>query len=161
MIRGVSQVLTIIVSYVLAILADIFPLPAVLVWFRPEWVCLVTIHWVLRFPHHVGMGTAWLAGFALDIIGGGIWGGNALALAVVAYICQMAYQRLRSYSLYQQALWVFVLVGVYQLFFNWIQALNGYSAPVHYMLISTTVSAACWPVLTLIMGWWRHQAVDP
>lgn len=157
MSHGLSQSLKIFISFFIALLIDIYPLPASLVWFRPELVCLLLIFWVLRFPHQIGMGMAWCVGFVQDIISGGVWGGNALALAIVAYICQMSYQRLRSYSLSQQTLWVFVFVGIYQLFFNWIQGMSGYSAPVHLMLISTGISAACWPPLVIIMSRIRRR----
>lgn len=152
MSRPAPTTLVFAVSLLLAALASIYPLPQPLKWYRPEWACLLIIFWVLYYPHRVGIGTAWLVGLALDIIEGDVWGAHALSLALVAYICQVAYRRLLSYSVSQQTLWVFVFVGIYQLFYNWLQSLDGVAAPVRLMLISNLISAALWPILLLCMA---------
>lgn len=135
----------------LALLIAIYPLsPAVSV-YRPEVLCLVVIYWVLHSPHQFGVGMAWFVGLLQDLVEDGVWGGHALALALVAYICIMSYQRLRSYSLGQQTFWIFVFVGIHQLFVNWIQGLDGYGGPARHMAVSALVSAACWPLLVNCM----------
>ena len=52
-------------------------------------------------------------------------GQNAFALVVVALLSLILYQRLRVYSLWQQAAVVFVLVGINQLICQWVQNLEG------------------------------------
>lgn len=153
MSRAAPTNLVFLTSLLLAALASIYPLPQHLKWYRPEWMCLLMVFWVLYYPHRVGIGTAWLVGLALDVVEGGVWGANALSLALVAYICQLSYRRLLSYSVTQQTLWVFVFVGVYQLFYNWLQSIDGVAAPVRLMLISNLISAAFWPILLLCMAW--------
>lgn len=109
------------------------------------------IYWVLHSPHQVGVGIAWLLGLLQDLIEDGIWGGHALALSLVAYISLMSYRRLRTYSISQQAFWIFIFVGIHQLFVNWVQGLGGYAAPAHFMVTSALISAVCWPLLVLFM----------
>jgi rod shape-determining protein MreD len=134
-----------------ALLIAIYPLNPAISVYRPEVLCLVVIYWVLHSPHQFGVGVAWFAGLLQDLVEDGVWGGHALALALVAYICLMSYQRLRSYSIGQQTFWIFVFVGIHQLFVNWIQGLDNYGGPARHMAISAMVSAACWPLLVICM----------
>ena len=108
--------LVFLVSLLAALLVAVYPLsPAVSV-YRPELLCLVVIYWVLHSPHQLGVGVAWCVGLLQDLVEDGVWGGHALALALVAYIGIMSYRRLRTYSMTQQMFWVFVFVGIHQLF---------------------------------------------
>lgn len=152
MARPWSHTLWLLASVLFALLVAIYPLPAGLSVFRPEVVCLVIIYWVLHRPEHVGVGVAWCVGLVQDIVEDSVWGGHAMALAFVAYICLTSYRRLRSYSISQQTFWVFVFVGVHQLFVNWIQGLDGYGSPVLYMTASAFVTAALWPILVICAG---------
>lgn len=136
-------------SVFISLLVAIYPLPAALSVYRPELMCLVVIYWVLHKPNHIGVGVAWCIGLLQDVVEGSVWGGHALALAFVAYICIAAYRRLRSYSLSQQTFWVFVFVGIHQLVVNWIQSLDGYGSPAWHMLMSALVTAVLWPILVI------------
>lgn len=135
----------------LALLIAIYPLNPSISVYRPELLCLVVIYWVLHSPHHFGVGVAWFVGLLQDVVEDGVWGGHALALALVAYICLMSYQRLRSYSIGQQTFWIFVFAGIHQLFVNWVQGLDGYGGPARHMAVSALVSAVCWPLLVIGM----------
>lgn len=138
-------------SLFVALLAAIYPMPGGWSEYRPEWLCLLIVYWVLFTPHYIGVGFAWTVGLIQDVVEDAVWGGHALALAFVAYICLMSYQRLRSYSLLQQTFWVFVFVGIHQLFVNWVQGLDGYAGPARMMVTSSLVTAACWPLLVICM----------
>ena len=110
--RGYGVILlTFLVAFVLAVL----PLPPWLMWGRPEWVALALIYWTIALPHRVGITTGLLLGIGLDVLDGAVLGQNAFALVVVALLALILYQRLRVYSLWQQAGVVFVLVGINQL----------------------------------------------
>lgn len=146
-----SPVPVFLFSLLLALLVAVYPLSPQWSVYRPELICLIVIYWVLHTPHQLGVGLAWLVGLLQDVVEDSVWGGHALALALVAYICLMSYRRLRSYSLSQQTFWIFVFVGIHQLFVNWIQGLGGYSGPARFMVISALVSAVCWPVLVICM----------
>lgn len=151
MASPVPFIVVLVVSLMLALLVSIYPLSPAHSVYRPELLCLVVVYWVLNGPHQLGVGVAWCVGLIQDVVEDGVWGGHALALALVAYIALMSYRRLRTYSMTQQAFWIFVFVGIHQLFVNWIQGLNGYAAPARYLVISAAVSAACWPLLVLVL----------
>lgn len=135
--------LTFIAAYILAVL----PLPHWLLWGRPEWLALVLIYWTIALPHRVGMVTGLLLGVGLDVLEGAVLGQNASALVVVALLSLTLYQRLRVYSLWQQAGLVFVLIGINQLICQWVQNLEGAGARSLLFLLPAFSSALLWPVV--------------
>lgn len=136
-------------SVVLALLLSIIPLPHKYLVLRPEFVCLMVIYWVISVPQHLGVSFAFLVGITQDLAEHTVWGAHALAMAIVAYIGINAYQRFIRYSVWHQALWVSILVGLHQVVVNWVQSLTGQQAPASMLLASTVVSTLLWPPLLL------------
>ena len=143
-------------SVLVCLLLSVYPLPSNYIGLRPEFLCLVMVYWVTHIPQHIGVFYAWFVGLAQDIVEGSVWGGHALALAVVAYICLVSYQRIKNYSVWHQSLWVVVLVGLHQLIVNGIQGLAGYHSHPHQLLLSIIISAMFWPVLHVLVSRVRH-----
>ena len=135
--------LTFLVAFVLAVL----PLPLWLQWGRPEWVALTLIYWCIALPQRVGIATGLVMGVGLDVLEGAILGQNALAMVVVALLSLILYQRLRVYSLWQQAGVVFILVGINQLICQWVQNIEGVSSLPRLFLLPAFSSALLWPVV--------------
>ena len=136
-------------TILVALFIGIIPIPTNYTMLRPELLCLLVIYWVISVPQHLGVSFAFTVGMAQGVAEHTVWGAHALALTIVAYICSNAYQRIISYSVWHQALWVCVLVGVHQIVVNWVQSLVGYHAPVPTLMASTVVSALLWPPLLL------------
>jgi len=146
-------VLTFVVAYVLAVI----PFPPWLQWARPEWVTLTLIYWCIALPQRVGMTTGLVLGVGLDVLDGSILGQNALALVVVAFLSLILYQRLRVYSLWQQAGVVFMLVGINALLCQWVQNLQGLSALPRLFLLPAFSSALLWPVVLHVLRGLRRR----
>tara|TARA_R110001599_G_scaffold65838_2_gene185945 strand:- start:197644 stop:198132 length:489 start_codon:yes stop_codon:yes gene_type:complete len=136
-----------LVAYVLAVL----PMPQWLMWVRPEWVALILIYWAIALPHRVGILTALALGIMLDALEGAVLGQNAFSLVVVAVLCQTLYQRLRVFSVLQQAGTVFVVIGINQLVCQWVQNLEGIGSPSLLFLLPAVSSALLWPVVLHIL----------
>ena len=139
------------VSFVLAMLLAVFPVGIELRWVRPEFVALLGIYWAIYLPHRIGPGIMWIMGIVQDVVEGTPLGLHALGLVVITYICLLSYQRLRSFETWQQAFWVFVLVGIHQLFGNWVHSLSGNEAAMFLFLLPAISSALCWPVLVYLL----------
>lgn len=135
--------LTFAVAYVLAVL----PLPVWLQWARPDWVAITLIYWCIALPQRVGVAAGLLLGVGLDVLEGSVLGQNAFALVVVALLSRMLYQRMRVYSLWQQAGVVFILVGINQLICQWVQNIEGVSVLPRLFLLPALSSALLWPVV--------------
>lgn len=148
-------------TFVLAMILAIIPLPDAvpveLGYLRPEWVVLVLIYWVIALPTRIGIVIAWMVGVIVDVLLGSLLGQHALAFIVVAYIASSLYQRLRMFSLWQQSMVVFALVGVNQLINFWIESIAGFGDWNMWYLLASVVSALLWPSAFLLLRYLRRQ----
>lgn len=158
--RGGHGYVVILLTFVAAFVLTVVPLPMWLQWGRPEWVALTLIYWCIALPERVGVGTALIAGIVLDVLEGAALGQHAFALVVVALLSLILYQRLRVYSLWQQATVVFILVGINQLICQWVQNIEGVSVLPRLFLLPAFTSALLWPVaLHFLRGLRRYYRV--
>lgn len=134
-------------TFVLALIASIYPLEPEHRWLRPQFVCLLVIYWTFYLPERFGMGWACLVGLVQDFVSGFWLGQTAMGFLLVSYLCLLSYSRFRNYVWWQQAGWVFVLVGFQQLTVNWVNHLNGRSAEGLLFLLPAFTSALLWPPL--------------
>lgn len=107
-------------SILIALVLSIMPLPLELKPWRPDWVVMVVIYWTIALPHRVGIGTAWVVGFLLDILLGTVLGIHAFALSLVVYICASNFQKIRNFSVWQQAALIMVFLTLYHLVIFWL-----------------------------------------
>lgn len=122
---------------------------------RPEWVVLLSVYWLLALPYRLGLGVLCVIGLLQDLIEGSLLGHHALALVLIGYVCLLSYQRIRNYAIWQQAIWVFVLVGVHQLIGNWISSLSGHESRGLSFLLPALSSALFWPLIYRSQLWLR------
>jgi rod shape-determining protein MreD len=138
-------------SIVVALVLSVVPLPFEWRWWRPEFVALVVIYWATYSPQYFGVFSAWVSGVVLDIVELSPLGYHSLGLIVVAYISHLVYQRIRSYVLWQQAAWVFLLVGIYQMFCNWMGSFVGKNIETLAFLEAAVITAFLWPLLVMVI----------
>jgi len=143
--------LIIVGTFLIGLMLSQMPLPDMFEWGRPEWVAMVLIYWVMALPQRVGIGSAWVVGLLLDLLKGSVLGVNALALTLVAFMTLLLHQRLRMFPLWQQALMVFVLVGINQLTFHWMQRVTGTAGNSLLFLLPSVVSAVLWPWVFVVL----------
>lgn len=120
------------------------PMPTILLYIRPEWLSLVLIYWSLNFPQRVGVGHGFVWGLLLDLIEGTLLGHNAVVMSLLVFLCNSFYQRIRMYSLFKQSALVFLLIGVSQLVFQWLQSVFGSISSIGFLLLPALISAALW-----------------
>lgn len=102
--------ITLILSYLAALVLMVMPMPGSFDIFRPDWVTLVLLYWVLALPHRVNIGTALVLGVLSDILLGSVLGVHALGMVVVTYFAARHFQRFRNFSLPQQAILIAFLI---------------------------------------------------
>ncbi len=139
--------LTVIVALMLAIM----PLPEWAVRFRPDWVTLVLIYWVLAFPARIGVSIAWLTGLLLDVSYGTLMGQHAIGMVLVIYVIHIQHQRFRVASLLQQAIVIFLLLSVKQLLTLWVDGMLGRAPDSWLYFMPTITSTLFWPWTYLIL----------
>jgi len=142
----------IVLSFLLAFLLAIVPFPDWAMHYRPQWVALVLIYWMIALPYRVGMGTAWVVGAFVDILEGSMLGLNALAYTLIAYLTLNIHHRLRMFSYLQQSALVLVMVGLSLILVHWIKVGTEQSHPVGMLyLLSAVSSAFIWPWLFVVL----------
>ena len=146
----------IIITLVTALILTILPIPLWAIWFRPAWVLLVLIYWVMTAPYQVNIGTAWLMGLIMDILNGTLLGEHALAFTVVIYLVYKMHIRLRMYPLLQQGLSIFVFVMLYQFILYCIQGFIGSLPNSHMYWLSSISSMLLWPWLFVLLRDFRR-----
>ena len=112
-------------SFIVAFMLTMLPLPDWATHLRPEWATMVLIYWCMALPQRVGVGIGWIVGLFLDVIHGAVLGQYALALALIAFFTLTLHQRLRIYPLAQQSVVVLMLVLMQQLLITWIKGFLG------------------------------------
>ena len=142
---------SIYLTILLALLLAILPLPAVIDPYRPDWLTLVIVYWVIALPHRVNVGTAWLAGLALDILLGSTLGVRALALAIMAYVAAVQFQKIRNFSVWQQAMVVGIISLLGQLTVFWAEHLFAVVTMNYHTFWSCLSTTLVWPWVFLLL----------
>lgn len=140
------------VSFLLALVLSVYPLPMDMRWWRPEFVLVVAIYWIFFMPLTVSFTLLCVLGLFQDLLEGVPFGQHSLGLVIVAYICILSYQRVRNFSIWRQSAWIFVLVGIAQLTDNWVQGMAGRPLSGIQFLYPALTSALLWPAC----HWWLN-----
>ncbi len=128
----------------IGIVLQIIPMPPPIDLYRPDWLLLILLYWAMALPNRVSVGIAGIAGLVLDILYGTALGVNSFALAIPIYLVSANYQRLRNYSMLQQAVMILVLSSLYHMIVYWLQYLIT-GIEFNWMFL--------WPALTSIVFW--------
>jgi rod shape-determining protein MreD len=134
----------ILLTFLLALMLTIMPMPITIDAFRPDWVLIVTLYWSIALPNRVNVVTAWFLGFILDVLLGSVLGVHAAAMAVTVYIAAVNYQKIRNFSLWQQALIIAVLSALYNLLTFWTE---------HFLTQVPFLVSYLYPVITALIVW--------
>lgn len=105
----------ILLSFAVAMLFNILPLPSVINSFKPDWVALVLVYWVMAMPNRVGVLVGWVVGLFVDVLYGTLFGIHAMTFALVAYLIQMTFHRLRLFPRWKQSINIAVVIGIHML----------------------------------------------
>ena len=145
------------ISILIALVLSIMPLPIALKSLWPDWAVLVVIYWSMALPHRVSIGVAWVVGFLLDILLGTVLGVHALALAIVIFVVSSNFQKLRNFSVWQQAFLIGVFVALYHLIVFWVNRfILNLNFSIEYMTPALT-SAALWLWLFPLLRSYRRR----
>jgi len=147
----------ILLTFVVALLLTIVPLPEWARYARPDWVGLVLIYWCLALPDRVGVITGWFAGLLVDLVTGTILGQHALSLTIVAYLTQRLHQRIRLFPILQQAFTVMILLILHQLLALWISRIIGRPGAPWYFWAPSLLGMLLWPVVFVMLRNMRHR----
>lgn len=148
---GLIKWFGIILTFIVGLMLTILPLPIWAEWFRPEWMVLILIYWILALPYNIGVGFAWIMGLLLDVLSGTVLGEHSLVLVFIAYFVAKFHIRIRLFSIWQQSLLIFVSIVIYQALIVWIEGLLGHPAESFLYWIPSLTSAVLWPWILFLL----------
>ncbi|MCW8109831.1 rod shape-determining protein MreD [Alteromonas ponticola] len=152
-----SRFFVIPVSLLIALVLQIMPLPIEADVYRPDWVLIVLAYWAMALPNRVNVGIAFITGLAMDILLGTALGIHSFALSVSVWVLVANYQRLRNYSVWQQAIVIGLLSALYHLLVFWLQHLLTDIYFLFDYLWPTFTSMLLWPWIFWLLRKSRRQ----
>ncbi len=131
-------------SLFLATLLTLLPLP---VPYRPAWLLITVIYWILKFPHRVGIGTAAVLGLLLDSLQGVLLGENMLCFIIIAYVVIKMQRQLIQVNIFLQIFSLLLLVLLNQMLLLLIESLQRQPVSLAWFFGSLILSALAWPLM--------------
>lgn len=111
---------------------------------RPDWVGMLVIFWVLVLPERFGVFVALCVGVLFDTLVGTTLGLYAFVYSVLAYTVLVLHARLKMYPLGQQAMVVFLILGVTHILAQWLR---------FWLMSGVSGELQIWPALTSAIAW--------
>lgn len=120
------------------------PLPGRFEIARPDWVSLLVVYWVLALPERFGILFSFAVGLLYDTLVGTPLGLYGAVYSGLAYALLLLHARLRMYPLGQQALVIFLIIGICHIVSAWLKG---------WVMSSVSGQLHMWPALTSAVLW--------
>ena len=150
---------SLLIGMVLSVVQIPASVPAELGFTRPDWVALVILYWVIALPHRVSLVTVWLVGLIMDVLLGDLIGQHAFCYVIITYITANLYQRLRMFSVWQQAAVIFAILGINHIVGFWVESIAGLSEWSLWYLLPALTGALLWPWMFLLLRSLRRRFI--
>ncbi|MEY6432287.1 rod shape-determining protein MreD [Thioalkalicoccus limnaeus] len=141
----------ILATLAVAMILTLLPMPDWSVPYRPPWIALTLLYWVLAVPERVGVFSAFGLGLLLDVVSANLLGQQALSLAVMAYLAEVLHRRIRLFPPLQQTLSIWMLLLVERLLFLWLLVATGQPLPPPVYWAGTVTGMLLWPWLFVVL----------
>lgn len=139
-----TNIVSIYVTLFIALLCQLFPWVGQGIIYRPDFVLVVLIYWLLRAPSLCSVGTAWIAGLLVDLATGSLLGQHALSFTITAYVSLNYQRRLVLFNTWQLAGYIVALLTLERVLMLLLKLFAGNENPGwHYI----------WPVFTGLILW--------
>jgi rod shape-determining protein MreD len=139
-------------TLIAAILLNMLPWSGAAFWFRPDFVALAILYWVIQQPHRVGFTTAFTLGLLMDVADGALLGQHALAYSILVYGGILFHRRVRMFSPVAQIVHVIPLLLVNDVIILGIRLLAGADFPGYRFFMGSFVGGALWPFLSMLLN---------
>ncbi|MGP1924811.1 MAG: rod shape-determining protein MreD [Arsenophonus sp. NEOnobi-MAG3] len=144
-------------SFLIAIILEQVPWPEQFIYYRPTWLGLILIYWVMALPHRVSVGTGFFFGILTDLIQGLALGVHALAYSMLCYLVSYKHHLLRNMALWQQSL---VIAGLSVVMNFTIFLAEFFSSLILFhpeVFWNCLINAILWPWMFLLLRKVRRQ----
>ena len=152
-----KQIVLIGLTFLVGMMLSILPLPEWAVWYQPTWVFMVLLFWMIAAPYRVGIGTAFIIGFLLDLLTGSILGQHALIFSCLAYFLIRFQTFVRSLPAWQQTILLLIATAVYLALQYWIMTVAGSSPLTGKYWLTFVSTVLLWPWLRFLLNDYQHR----
>lgn len=144
-------------SLALAFLLSMLPLPMALQAWRPDWVSLILMFWVMHAPATVGIWSGLVCGLMLDIMLAVPLGLHALTLVAQLYFVQMTQRWTGVFSIRQTTMLVLILLLLGRVLQYLVLLLLGETPVLQDYFLPVVASALLWPTVMLSLQRWTQR----
>lgn len=140
------------ITVLIALVLTLLPLPQWLAIFWPNLVLLAVLYWSTMAPSAGGMLIGFVAGLAIDVLGGGQLGQHAFAFSLLTYLAIKVHLLTRAKPLFEQALFVLLGLLVYEATLWAIDGFSNRSTGSWLRWMHVPVGAILWPLVVGLLG---------
>jgi rod shape-determining protein MreD len=147
-----SPGLTILTTSFIGLVLTLVPLPTWVAIVRPAFLVLIILYWSIMVPRAGGLMLAFIAGIVIDVFQGSLLGEHALALTFVSYLGIRLNLLVRAKPLFEQSLFVFAALMVYEFLLWVIDGWSGHPLTTSARWVHTLTGGLIWPLVVGILG---------
>jgi len=143
-----------IVLTITSLLASILTLVSLPEWvfhFRPDWLILIVVFWIIRLPEKISLGYACFHGLLLDFLLVKPLGVNAISFVLLAFVASVWSSQIKVLSLWQQSLFVSVLILAFKLLVGITSMMSTDFVFTQYYWFSLVGNIIFWPVISIML----------
>lgn len=148
--------LLIVFSLLAGLALNLLPWVGTAQWWRPDFLLVILLYWVVQQPRRVGMGVAWMLGLLTDMANGGVLGQHAMAYTVAAFGALMLQRRIINFNLWRQTLQMLPLLLVEQLMSILAATFAGHAFSGIEYFLSVLSGTLLWLPVSLLLQWPRN-----
>lgn len=134
-----------------AFVLTVIPLPTWALWYRPAWVPLMVIYWIIACPQNIGLLMAWFIGLLLDTMTGSVLGEHALGMVLIAFLAMKLHRQMQLATLWQQSVSILLLTFIFQLAVMLSEGMLGQTSAYTWFWIPAVTSMFIWPWLVIML----------
>lgn len=146
------NIVSIYFTLLIALVCQLFPWVGQGVIFRPDFMLVVLLYWLLRAPGICNIGTAWIAGLLVDLATGSLLGQHALSFTITAFVALSYQRRLVLFNTWQLAGYVIALLTLARVLMLLLKLFAGYENPSWYYLWPIFTGLLLWQIMILVFG---------
>lgn len=152
-----TSLFSIYISLLVALLCQLFPWVGQGVIFRPDFMMVVLLYWLLRAPNLCNVGTAWVVGMLVDLATGSLLGQHALSFCFTAYVALSYQRRLVLFNKGQLLAYVALLLCIQRVVILLLKLFAGNEGPGWLYLLPIMTGLVLWQLMLFLFGELTHQ----
>jgi rod shape-determining protein MreD len=149
--RRAEPGLAVAATTLVALALQALPLPYWLSILRPAFVVIAVLYWSVLAPRAGGIALGFLAGLSLDVFRGSVLGQHALAVSLVTYLAIRFHLQIRNKPIFQQALFAFAALALYELVVWAIDGWSGHPVASSLRWLHPITGGLFWPVAVILL----------